>query len=137
MKLLNFSILILLSYTLSFAELPEIVELKELSEPNENQFMSDKEYANQLYKNPRGIGCYLCHGEKGEGKLIASYIHRGEARSFVAPAINSMDIKKFSLKLNKNLKGMPRYFLTQREIEILYLYVNIEKENDGEDKDAK
>ena len=26
-----------------------------------------------LYKNPRGVGCDKCHGEKGEGSLIVKY----------------------------------------------------------------
>ena len=33
-----------------------------------SSFITPLEYASQLYKNPRGIGCHLCHGDNGEGK---------------------------------------------------------------------
>ena len=35
-------------------------------------FISDYEYGQMLFKNPRGIGCNKCHGENGEGSLIAT-----------------------------------------------------------------
>jgi hypothetical protein len=87
-------------------------------------FITPLEYATQLYKNPRGIGCYHCHGENGEGKLIAKYMHKNKKRSFVGPAINKIDFQHFYKALNSRIKGMPRYFLTKREIEALYLHLH-------------
>jgi hypothetical protein len=92
-----------------------------------SSFITPKEYATQLYKNPRGIGCQHCHGADGEGKLIAKYIHKGKQRSFVGPAINKLSFNKFYKSLNKRIKGMPRYFLTKKEIQALYLHLH---END-------
>ncbi|MEA3227880.1 MAG: cytochrome c [Campylobacterota bacterium] len=92
---------------------------------SDTSFITDKEYSSELYKNPRGIGCHSCHGKKGEGKLIASYIHKGKARNFMGPIINNLDIERFSKALNTRKDGMPRYFLTKKEIEMLFFYVNI------------
>ena len=94
-----------------------------------SSFITQKEYASQLYKNPRGIGCYHCHGKRGEGRLIARYIHKGKEHSFRGPAINLLDIKTFSKALNEGKRGMPRYFLTKEEIQMLYLHVNITVDN--------
>jgi argininosuccinate synthase len=41
-------------------------------------FISNLEYGQMLYKNPRGIGCIKCHGDNGKGKLIATYRIRFE-----------------------------------------------------------
>ncbi len=102
-------------------------------------FITPMEYAAQLYKNPRGIGCQHCHGDNGEGKLIAKYIHKDEKKSFVGPAINHLDFKTFNKQLNKRKRGMPRYFLTLEEVKALYLYVHIVKEDETQkvDEDAK
>ncbi len=94
----------------------------------QTSFITPMEYAAQLYKNPRGIGCQHCHGKKGEGRVIAKYIHKGEKKTFEGPAIDRSDFKIFAKQLNKRIKGMPRYFLTQEEVEALYLYVH-KKEN--------
>jgi len=90
-------------------------------------FITPMEYASQLYKNPRGIGCHNCHGEKGEGKIVARYMHKNKPKVFMGPAINNMPYYKFYNTLNRRNRGMPRYFLTKKEIEALYLYLH---END-------
>lgn len=95
----------------------------------ESTFISPIEYASQLYKNPRGIGCQHCHGNNGEGKLVATYIHKKEKREFRGPAINGMDFNDFYKALNIRKRGMPRYFLTKKEVQALYLYLNQEKKN--------
>jgi hypothetical protein len=87
-------------------------------------FITREEYAAQLYHNPRGIGCHLCHGEQGEGKLIARYEHKGEQRSFHPPAINTLGFVAFYKALSTRKKGMPRYFLTDSEIRALYFYLH-------------
>ncbi|WP_321778259.1 c-type cytochrome [Sulfurimonas sp.] len=99
----------------------------------ETTFITPMEYASQLYKNPRGIGCHLCHGAKGEGKLIAKYIDKNESKTFMGPAINELDFALFYKALNKRKNGMPRYFLTKKELQALYLYL---QENKGK-KNAK
>lgn len=89
----------------------------------DTSFITPKEYASQLYKNPRGIGCNLCHGENGEGKIVAHYKHKNKDKFFAPPAINHLEFKEFYKALNVRKKGMPRYFLTQKEIRALFLYV--------------
>ncbi|MEA3371063.1 MAG: cytochrome c [Campylobacterota bacterium] len=93
------------------------------------------EYASQLYKNPRGIGCQHCHGQNGEGKLIANYVHKNEKKSFSGPAINKMDFAAFHKALNDRKRGMPRYFLTKKEVQALYLY--LQENNKKESSNAK
>ncbi|MBL1244644.1 MAG: cytochrome c [Sulfurimonas sp.] len=89
-----------------------------------SSFITPTEYASQLYKNPRGIGCQKCHGDNGEGKLIAKYKHKGKQRSFRAPMINTISYNEFYKALNRRKNGMPRYFLTDKEIAALYLHLH-------------
>ena len=86
-------------------------------------FITQMEYSSSLYKNPRGIGCNLCHGEIGEGKIVARYKHKNEDRVFRGPTINNIDFSTFYKALNKRKRGMPRYFLTKREVQALYFYL--------------
>ena len=92
-----------------------------------SSFITDMEYASQLYKNPRGIGCHHCHGNHGEGKLIANYIHKEEKKSFSGPVISEMSFAAFHQALNERKRGMPRYFLTKKEVQALYLYLQENK----------
>lgn len=48
-----------------------------------SSFITPLEYSSSLYKNPRGIGCFHCHGEKGEGKTVATYIHKKQKKVLV------------------------------------------------------
>jgi hypothetical protein len=93
----------------------------------EATFITQQEYASRLYKNPRGIGCQHCHGDHGEGKLVATYTHKKVKKEFRGPAIDGMNFNKFHNALNERKKAMPRYFLTKKEIQALYLYLNQEK----------
>jgi len=97
----------------------------------ETNFISPQEYAAQIYKNPRGIGCQYCHGDMGEGRVIASYIHRDKHRVFRGPAINNLDFTTFYKELNRRKNGMPRYYLTHKEIEALYLHLHKNDKNDN------
>jgi hypothetical protein len=90
-------------------------------------FITQEEYAAQLYKNPRGIGCQHCHGEKGEGKLVAKYKHKNVEKSFRGPVINNLDYAAFYKALNVRIDSMPRYFLTPKEISALYFFLNEEE----------
>jgi len=91
-----------------------------------SDFITPSEYAAQFYKNPRGIGCQLCHGDDGKGKLIATYKHKNKKRSFSAPPINNIKFSDFFKDLNSRKDGMPRYYLTYDEIDALYLYLHPE-----------
>ena len=86
-------------------------------------FITKMEYAKMLYRNPRGIGCNLCHGDHGEGSIISKYRVKGKKRVLKAPAINNLDLQTFSQALNIRHKVMPTYYLTKQEINILYFYV--------------
>lgn len=90
----------------------------------EVSFITEAEYASQLYHSPRGIGCHKCHGEKGEGRLIASYRDKGEEKAFHPPAINQIGYEGFVEAMRTRQKGMPRYFLTANEIKALYFYLH-------------
>jgi len=103
--------LLFLTFTLSHAE----------------SFITKEEYAAGLYHNPRGVGCHLCHGENGEGKLIARYRDKGEKKSFVGKPIRKLPFREFYLKLNSRIVGMPRYYLTDTEIQTLYYYLHREE----------
>ena len=92
-------------------------------------FISPIEYASQLYKNPRGIGCQHCHGDNGEGKLVAKYEHKNKKKEFRGPQINQMNFRDFYKALNKRKTGMPRYFLTTKEVQALFLFLQQEKKN--------
>jgi len=94
----------------------------------ETSFITPMEYASQLYKNPRGIGCHLCHGEKGEGKLVATYVHKKKKKTFKGPIINNLDFNTFYEALNERKNAMPRYFLTKKEVQALYLYLQETKD---------
>ena len=100
-----------------------------------SSFITPIEYASQLYKNPRGIGCHHCHGENGEGRLIANYTHKKEKKSFSGPAINKMSFAAFHKALDDRKRGMPRYFLTKKEVQALYLY--LQENNKTEKKNVK
>jgi len=98
-----------------------------------SSFITPTEYAAQLYKNPRGIGCHHCHGENGEGKLIAKYKHKGIEKNFRGPKIKSIEYAEFYKALNKRKNGMPRYFLTEKEIQALYLHLHKDEIKEKQD----
>ncbi len=95
-------------------------------EANED-FITKDEYASQLYKNPRGISCVLCHNKDGSSKLIAKYTHKQRARELKTSQINNLKYEDFYKALNSRILGMPRYFLTDSEIKLLYYYLQKQK----------
>ncbi|MEE3704344.1 c-type cytochrome [Campylobacter sp. CX2-8023-23] len=94
-----------------------------------SEFITKNEYAKMLYKNPRGIGCNKCHGDKGEGALIVKYkafnkkSNKYEERSLKAPRINNLDFDRFKSAVTDSKGIMPSYFLTQNEILNLFEYI--------------
>lgn len=95
-------------------------------------FITKYEYGEMLYENPRGIGCNKCHGEKGEGKLIATYKDsKGHEKQLYGPKISNVTWEQFketlSKKENKSLV-MPTYFLTNEELVSIHYYItNLKK----------
>lgn len=90
-------------------------------------FITKDEYASQLYNNPRGISCALCHNEDGSGKRIATYKDKNKLKYFETSEIRRLSYQDFSRALNGRIRGMPRYFLTQKEIKLLYYYLQQQK----------
>jgi hypothetical protein len=126
--------LILLSNTILLSDFVET----NLVQNSNNSFITVKEYGKMLYKNPRGIGCHLCHGLKGQGMFIASYKHKIKNEKELktikvyAPQISNMDLDTFSKHTNRNKPNsiMPQYFLTKSEIQSLYVYLTSKKNDD-------
>lgn len=87
-------------------------------------FITKNDYAKLLYSNPRGIGCNKCHGEFGEGSVIARYKHKGENKELVAPKINNISKEKFINALKNSKSIMPDYSLTDEETDSLYSFVS-------------
>ena len=101
--------------TLCISTLPALAE----------SFINNYEYGEMLYKNPRGIGCDKCHGEKGLGNHIGSYTKNKKEYKIDAPNISAAtaeEIKK-SLRTGKKRNIMPEYFLTDTEIAAIVSYL--------------
>jgi len=97
-------------------------------------FISEFEYGQMLYQNPRGVSCVPCHGDTGEGKTIAVYRDRdGNEKRLFGADIRQSDIERYRESIRKGPGVMPRYFLTDREIEAIYRYIR--KVNDGSESD--
>jgi hypothetical protein len=97
-------------------------------------FITQYEYGQMLFENPRGIGCVKCHGTKAQGTTIASYQDKkGNVKKIMAPKIAGISLKKFekvlSAKENKSLV-MPTYFLTKEELVSIHFYLNNLKEDE-------
>jgi hypothetical protein len=90
-------------------------------------FITKEEYAASLYHNPRGIGCQMCHGESGEGRRIAVYKEKGVSKVFQGSPINRIPFSDFYQRVNSKIIGMPRYYLTDTEIQTLYYYLHREE----------
>ncbi len=94
------------------------------------EFITAPEYAKMLYQNPRGIGCHLCHGERGEGKTIAKYSQKERKsnnlinKELRVPAITGLSFAEFERALKSPRGIMPSYYLTAGETRALYDYLN-------------
>ncbi len=87
-------------------------------------FISKFEYGQMLYNNPRGVSCASCHGETGEGKHIASYKSReGKTIDVVGSDIRSSTLEELRKAVLHGKGLMPRYFLTDEEVETIYSYL--------------
>ncbi len=89
----------------------------------DDSFITQYEYGEMLYKNPRGIGCVRCHGEHGKGGYIATYKEEGKKVVLHGPDIRHVDILALKKALEKRYRVMPTYFLTDKEIAALHTYL--------------
>ncbi|HIC45014.1 MAG TPA: c-type cytochrome [Sulfurimonas sp.] len=106
-----------------------LLVLVSLSAEEKDSFITEAEYAQHLYENPRGIGCNKCHGKKGEGMVISKYKHKGENRVLETKEINTLNYEDFTYALKNKKSIMPKYFLTSKEINALYSYLHKTKES--------
>ena len=91
---------------------------------NAEEFMSHFEYGQMLYNNPRGVSCAKCHGVKGEGGTIASYIQEdGTKVDLPSPNIIHISLQQMIKALNAEHKIMPKYYLTNDEIKTIYDFI--------------
>ncbi|CAA6805856.1 MAG: FIG00711847: hypothetical protein [uncultured Sulfurovum sp.] len=105
-----------------------------LSVETSESFLSSVEYGKMLYKNPRGISCSQCHGDAGKGgQKIAKYYDKHKNPKLLK-GVNitsySLEDLKASLKneyrennKRKRHKIMPMYYLTEKEIQAIYDYL--------------
>jgi hypothetical protein len=126
--MLKYTILILISQLLNATIVTD----------DTNSFITEQEYGKMLYNNPRGIGCNLCHGNNGQGKVITTYKDKKKDDNYIktyiisAPKINNLDFNYFINYIN-NIKSksiMPKYFLTNDELRSIYIYLE-DKNNDN------
>ena len=87
-------------------------------------FISEFEYGQMLYQNPRGVSCVPCHGDRGEGQEIAKYTNRdGKKVVLRGPDIRGKSLKEIADAVVRGPGVMPRYFLTKEEIRAIYTYI--------------
>ncbi len=89
-----------------------------------DSFITEGEYGEMLYNNPRGIGCIHCHGKKGEGALIAKYRQSGKSVYLKGPDIRNVSLSDLKKSLLKRHRIMPTYFLTDKEIRAIFHYLH-------------
>jgi cytochrome c553 len=102
------------------------------------EIISEFEYGQMLYNNPRGVSCMPCHGVRGSS--IVSYDSKGKKITLVAPNIVDKSIKEYKKATQKGAKIMPKYFLTDKELSAIYRYIQIAnkrvKRRDKNEKDS-
>lgn len=86
-------------------------------------FISHYEYGEMLYQNPRGISCLQCHGKHGEGKTILEYQEGDELKRLRGADIRDTTLRDMIKAVNTYHKVMPRYYLTDKEVEAMYDYL--------------
>ncbi len=97
-------------------------------------FITDLEYGQMLYKNPRGISCASCHGLKGEGKVIVSYLKKNKERvTIYGSDIRQISLSKLKATVARNHPIMPKYYLTTEEVTAIYYYIQMINQKDKGD----
>lgn len=88
-------------------------------------FISNYEYGKMLYENPRGISCKKCHGDAAKDIHISSFRKNGRDVDIVAPALKNISRESLEKGLKRGKRFMPKYRLTEGEIDALYIFLNI------------
>ena len=100
-------------------------------------FISEFEYGQMLYRDPRGVSCVPCHGETGEGRDIVSYRNsKGVKVTISGPDIRTASLAQMRSSIEEGKGVMPRYFLTDKEIRTIHAYlqkVNMDTNESSDD----
>jgi len=91
----------------------------------EEGFISHYEYGEMLYANPRGVSCAQCHGASGEGKIIVKYKDAEGMKALRGTDIRKDDLATMIRSVRAYHKIMPRYYLTNKEVEAIYDYLRV------------
>lgn len=91
----------------------------------EEGFISHYEYGEMLYENPRGVSCAQCHGASGEGRIIVKYKDAEGVQALRGADIRHDDLATMITAVRAYHKVMPRYYLTNKEVEAIYDYLSI------------
>jgi len=88
-------------------------------------FISEFEYGQMLYRDSRGVSCVPCHGETGEGiaRIVSYHDEKGREVVISGPDIRHTTLKQMRESVKQGQGIMPRYFLTDREIKAIYAYL--------------
>lgn len=97
----------------------------------QEDFISDFEYGEMLYKNPRGISCAACHAKNGEGKKIVSYQEQNKTIVIKGTDIRSRTLDEIEAIVARNHPVMPKYYLTHEEVDAIYSYLQEMNEREG------
>jgi len=92
---------------------------------SQESFISHYEYGEMLYANPRGVSCSQCHGQSGEGKIIVEYRDIHGKEQLKGPDIRQESLKSMIDSVNTYHKVMPRYYLTDEEVQAIYDYLKV------------
>jgi len=88
-------------------------------------FISDYEYGEMLYANPRGVSCAQCHGKMGEGTTIVEYRDIHGKQILKGSDIRLESLTSMISSVNTYHKVMPRYYLTNEEVKAIYEYLKV------------
>ena len=101
-----------------------------LAENNATEsFITDYEYGEMLYNNPRGVSCSECHGSSGEGKTIAHYQDIHGKQEIKGDDIRESTLQEMIRSVSTYHKVMPHYYLTDEEVKAIYDY--LQKKNEA------
>ena len=89
----------------------------------EESFITDYEYGEMLYNNPRGVSCSECHGASGEGKIIVGYKEDNKQRIISGEDIRKKTLVQMISSVSSYHAIMPRYYLTDKEVQTIYEYL--------------
>lgn len=107
-----------------------LLPLMLLSEENVTEsFITDYEYGEMLYNNPRGVSCEQCHGTSGEGKTIIEYQDIDGKEEIKGSDIRHKSLAEMIRAVNTYHKIMPRYYLSDDEVKMIYEYLQKKNEN--------